>query len=277
MKKFLISTALYLAAASSLAADITSHLDTYSSIDCTFEERSHKKHGHPSGRTHPHMPIDKGTSTNWSGYASATNIDNPAQDTVTGVTGTWIVPTLKATSEDTYTAIWVGIDGFSSTTVEQLGTEHDWSNGTQQNYAWFEMYPNPSYQINGFPLNVGDVIEAEVNYQGSKEFQLSLVNHTQNRYTVIPGKRTKSTVAKRSSAEWIVEAPYSSEVLPLSDFQQVAFTNCTATINGKTGGIANKGWQADALTMESSTGVVKAVPSALSSDDQSFTVTWEHE
>jgi hypothetical protein len=277
MKKNFVCAVLYFTLFSALSADITSNLNTYLSFDCTFEERnaSHKKDGH--SRTHPHMPTKKGTSLNWSGYASATNIHNPTPDSVSTVNGTWTVPKLKATNNNSYAAIWVGIDGYSSATVEQLGTEHDWINGVQQNYAWFEMYPFPSYQITGFPVDIGDVIQAEVEYQGHNTFQLSIVNHTKSLYTVIPSNLTMSAVAKRSSAEWIVEAPYSSEVLPLADFQEAAFTNCTATINGATGGIAHSGWQADAITMESTQGVAKAVPSSLTDNNESFTVTWKHE
>jgi Peptidase A4 family len=277
MKKFLVGTVLYFAAVSYLPADILTPLNNYTNVDCTFKERSKSHKKHAKGHSHPHMPIEKGSSINWSGYASATNIDNPVPGTVTAVNGTWVVPQLKATSNDSSTALWVGIDGYSSPTVEQLGTEHDWSNGEQQNSAWYEMYPNPSYQITGFPLDVGDVIQAEVVYQGNSEFKLSMVNHTKQVYIVIPGNLTKSTVAKRSSAEWILEAPYLSEVLPLSDFQEVPFTNCTTTINNVTGGIANKDWETDALTMASPSGAVKAVPSGLSADNENFTVTWKSE
>ncbi len=280
MKKYLAITATYLAFVFNVSADITSHLQTYSKLDCSFEERqaSDKKNKRrPSGRPHPHMPVEKGTSVNWCGYAAANNIENPTNGTVRAVSGTWTVPSLAPTHEDGYTAIWVGIDGYSSPTVEQLGTEHDWNNGVQQNSAWYEMYPNPSFQINGFPLDVGDVIQAEVIHQKGNQFQLSIVNHTKNVFTVIPGSRTKSNVAKRSSAEWIVEAPYSSEVLPLSDFQEIAFTNCTAIINGVNGGISHQGCQADALTMSTAEGLVKAAPSNLEHNNESFTVTWAHE
>jgi hypothetical protein len=280
MKKTIVSALTLLVLSANLQADIISNLDNYTRLECTFEERqaTHKnRHQHSSGRPHPHMPIEKGTSINWSGYASATDIENPTNGTVSEVSGFWTVPALQPTPDNSFTAIWVGIDGFSSPTVEQLGTEHDWSSGKQQNSAWFEMYPNPSFQINGFPLEVGDLIQAEVSYQGDQQFQLSIVNHTQNHFTVIPASLTKSTVAKRSSAEWILEAPFSSEVLPLSDFQEVVFHHCIATISGEKGGIMHKGWQADAINMATTDGVVKATTSSLTPDEQSFTITWAHE
>src|SRR6266404_4358148 len=157
--------------------------------------------------THPHIPIQEGTSQNWSGYAAATKMAHPATNSVSAVSGSWIVPTLSASSHNTWCSLWVGIDGYSSSTVEQLGTEHDWYNGAQQNYAWFEMYPNFSYEIVGFPVRPGDVMSASVVYQGNGVFILSIANNTAGVHTTIPTSYTKSKTAKRSSAEWILEAP----------------------------------------------------------------------
>lgn len=280
MRNFLSKTLYLLAITLSVHAfaDITSDLSTYTCFECSLEEQESSERALTlEKRTHPHLAVDQGRSTNWSGYASATRLDRPTVDSVKTVSGTWTVPRLRPTPDKTYTAIWVGIDGFSSGTVEQIGTEHDWSRGSQQDYAWFEMYPGPSYQITGFPLNAGDVIQAEVEYKGQDQFQLSLVNHTQKVYSIVPAKYTKSTVAKRSSAEWIVEAPYLSSVLPLSDFRQVSFTNCETIINGKKGGIQNKNWETEALTMQTMKGVTKAVPSKLGKGHDNFRVTWKHE
>ncbi|MFA6264078.1 MAG: G1 family glutamic endopeptidase [Candidatus Babeliales bacterium] len=117
-----------------------------------------------------------GYSTNWSGYVAETNFTNPAEKSVTAVSGTWVVPTIYSSPQNSYCSLWVGIDGFSSSSVEQIGTEHDWINGAMQHYAWFEMYPGPSYLINGFPLNVGDVITATVNYTSNNIFLMRLYN-----------------------------------------------------------------------------------------------------
>ncbi len=54
-------------------------------------------------------------STNWSGYA----------DTGSGfstVTGSWTEPSVSCTSQTSLAAFWAGIDGYSSTSVEQDGT-----------------------------------------------------------------------------------------------------------------------------------------------------------
>jgi hypothetical protein len=227
--------------------------------------------------THPHIPVQEGTSQNWSGYAALTKLAHPATGSVDAVYGSWICPTLSSASHNTWCSLWVGIDGYSSNTVEQLGTEHDWFNGQQSNYAWFEMYPNYSYEIVGFPANPGNVISASVVYQGNGVFVLSIANLTVGVHTTIPTSYTKSKTAQRSSAEWILEAPYSGSILPLSHFGTALFSNCTATINNIHGAINNSHWQDDVLTMVTPSGVVKAMPSGLTANGQAFSVVWRHE
>src|SRR5690348_12236358 len=60
-------------------------------------------------------------STNWSGYA----VTGP-NGSVSSVQGSWIVPSVTCAKHSaTYSSYWVGIDGFSSGTVEQTGTDSD--------------------------------------------------------------------------------------------------------------------------------------------------------
>ena len=57
---------------------------------------------------------------------------------MSAVYGSWIVPTVSGSSSGkTYSAVWVGIDGYASdSTVEQIGTEQDVVNGTPVYQAW---------------------------------------------------------------------------------------------------------------------------------------------
>src|SRR4051812_35832181 len=72
-------------------------------------------------------------STNWSGYAAVTNLSSPAPNSVTAVSGSWVVPTVTGSRQgSSYSSAWVGIDGFSDSTVEQIGTEQDVINGVPQ-------------------------------------------------------------------------------------------------------------------------------------------------
>ena len=100
-------------------------------------------------------------STNWSGYAVTASTS-----AVTKVQASWIVPTVKGTST-AYSSFWVGIDGFNSGTVEQIGTDSDISGGKAVYYAWFEFYPSPMYQISSLAVLPGDVMSASVTYSGT--------------------------------------------------------------------------------------------------------------
>lgn len=295
MKKNMCIFSLVLLVVTHIYADTHINLEGYKHISCEVKPRitrdSNDKHS-----THPHIPgspsrtaIRESNSTNWAGYAAFANSNHPATHstthatthsiahTVTYVAGTWIVPQLSPSTGTTYCSMWVGIDGYNSPTVEQLGTEHDWVNGRQVNSAWFEMYPQYPFTITGFPANPGDSITASVTYQGNNVFVLTIMNNTQRVVFNVPTSYTRSSVAQRASAEWVAEAPFSNQVLPLSHFGTVNFSNCTATINGIHGAINNAHWLSDALTMVTNNNAVKASVSGLTNNGQNFSVTWRHE
>ncbi len=219
----------------------------------------------------PRIRNKNGTSTNWSGYAVETDLTNPQNNAVSDVKGSWIVPTLDCTNatSNTYSSAWVGIDGYSDNSVEQIGTEQDCINGKPSYYAWYEMYPKPSFKIK-VPVNAGDNISAEVQYAGNNKFILAITNNTANKTFTT----TQKAKAQRQSAEWIMEAPWSGGVLPLADFGTIQFSNSYATINGHTGTISDSVWQNDPITMQNSSGSPKATPSTLSGDGSSFSVLW---
>jgi len=233
----------------------------------------------------PHIRNRNGTSSNWGGYAAATSLASPQRNSVSAVRGSWTIPAVSSSgSSSTYSSFWVGIDGYSDGTVEQIGTEQDWTPSGQQNYVWFEMYPHGGYEITGFPIEAGDEFGAGVTYIGGGTFILGITNFTRGTAYTVPTRYTQMKRAQRSSAEWIVEAPYSGGVLPLADFGKAAFSHCTATVNGTSGPINNTGyWQDDPISMESTAGVLKARPSALTDSTSSgtttsaFTIQWYHE
>lgn len=246
----------------------------YTHIECDI--RPFARPDYERKFSHPHIPLrDSTSSSNWCGYVAETAFHNPAHHAVTKVIGTWTVPAISSSVDTTYCSIWVGIDGFSDGTVEQIGTEHDWSYGSQQNYAWFEMYPNYPYEIVGFPIAVGDSITGSVEFLGLNIFKLSLLNNTQHYSTVIPFNYTKSRIAVRSSAEWIVEAPFSDTVLPLSHFSTIEWTQCAAVIKGVNKII--KKTTHESITMVTNTDTPKAIPSALTIAGNGFSVVWAHE
>jgi hypothetical protein len=98
---------------------------------------------------------------------------------VTAVSGSWVVPTVTGSGRGpTYSGVWVGIDGFSSNTVEQIGTEQDAVKGVARYYAWWEMYSSgigqPEQLISGSTIKPGDAITASVQYMGSGNFVLTI-------------------------------------------------------------------------------------------------------
>ncbi len=225
----------------------------------------------------PRIHILDGTSTNWSGYAVQTDLANPQSGVVTDVKGTWIVPAITGNAKNTYSSFWVGIDGYSSGSVEQIGTDSDTdSQGNAVYYAWYEMYPKYPFNIR-MTIQAGDQITAEVSYSSkngrTSQFTLTLTDATTGKTF---STTQKANNVERSSAEWVAEAPSSmSGVLPLANFGTVSFSSCSATINGHTGSIDDSNWQNDAMTMVTSSGTTKAAPSALTGGN-SFTVTWAH-
>ena len=214
------------------------------------------------------------TSTNWSGYAVTGD-----RGSVTDVTASWIVPAIQGTCPSTnqYASFWVGIDGYSSNTVEQIGTDSDCQNGNPVYYAWYEFYPHFAYGVN-MTIQPGDAISAEVSAGAKGLFTVTLTNVTRNQ-TFSISARVPS--AKQSSAEWITEAPYSGGVLPLADFGTVSFgqkhtpvpDTCYATVGGATGAIGSFPSNVE-ITMVDNDGGIKAQPTALSKDGSSFSEAW---
>jgi hypothetical protein len=213
-------------------------------------------------------------SENWSGYAATGTGFTNAQ-------GSWVVPKVScAKTLEAYSAFWVGIDGYSSDTVEQTGTMSLCFLTEPEYYAWYEFYPAASVEITSVPVTPGDTISASVTYNGS-DFTITITNETTGKTY---SKSGTVSGAQRSSAEWIAEAPSStSGVLPLADFGTVSFgddytgvvnTNY-ATDDSITGPISDFGTAVEEITMVSSKGKTEAVPSALSTDGSSFTVAWK--
>jgi hypothetical protein len=176
--------------------------------------------------------------------------------------------------------------------VEQIGTDSDCSNGKPSYYAWYEFYPEDAYYAGNLTsLEPGDVMSATVTYNTTNgKFTATITDESRPLLafttTFTPSGRTGTP--KRSSAEWIAEAPCCSQnggILPLSDFGTVSlggdYTSLSstndATDSSTSGPISHFGNSVEVMTMVSSEGVDEAVPSSLTPDGTSFTVAWESE
>jgi len=219
--------------------------------------------------------VSNGTaqSYNWSGYAV----------TGTGFTdakGSWTVPAVNcAVSPNAWAMFWVGLDGYSDSTVEQTGTGVWCDRKTPVYYAWYEFYPNPSQVISSMTVTPGDTMSAEVSY-ASSEFTVTLTDETTGAsYTT-----TQAVAgAGRSSAEWIAEAPEAvTGILNLADFGKVHFGDDYTSVTGTnqatdstvSGVIKKFGTAVEKITQVDDTNFKEASPSALSTDGSSFTSNW---
>ncbi len=207
----------------------------------------------------PKRDAGRGTSTNWSGYA----VDGTG---ATSAIGSWTQPTVTcAKGENSWSSPWVGIDGDTSNTVEQTGTDSDCQSGKPVYYAWYEMYPKSLVEI---PLTIspGDSITGQVSY-ASGSFTLALTDHTTGKAfsTVQSSKK-----AKRSSVEWIMEGPSSGL---LSDFHSVSFSSASGAFGSDA--VDPGSTDADQITMVTNSGVFRAQPSSVT-NGTSFGVTWLH-
>ena len=204
-------------------------------------------------------------SSNWSGYADTGS-------SFSKVTGTWTEPKGTCSSRtESLAAFWVGIDGYSSDSVEQDGTLIECYRGTAYNYTWWEMYPTNDIQVVGETLAPGDKISASVVRSGTS-YTLTVTDstHTADSFTTT---QTCSGCAN-SSAEWIAEAPSgSSGVYPLADFGTFSLSGATVT-EGSTSGVISS-FTDDEITMADSSGRVEAQPGALNSSGNAFSVAWE--
>jgi Peptidase A4 family len=205
-------------------------------------------------------PSFEAESTNWSGYAATTG-------TYTSVSASWTQPAGTCSRGDQYAAFWVGLDGYSSSSVEQTGSEVDCVGRTAEYYAWYEMYPNASVNYSN-TVRAGDHFNASVTYEGSNEYSLFIADTTQGwSHTTVKSL----SGAPRSSAEVIVEAPCctnSGGILPLTDFGTVNITNSDA--NG--GAIGNAGGVTEIIMINNS-GQDKDTVSSLSGGT-AFSATW---
>jgi hypothetical protein len=201
------------------------------------------------------------SSQNWSGYAVSGG-------TYTSVSSSWTEPTgLCSSGGDTYSSFWIGLDGYSSTTVEQTGSEVDCSGGTPQYYSWYEFYPANSVVFSN-PVKPGDHFTGSVTSTGNSGFTLKLADATEGWSHTVTGTVAGAT---SSSAEVVIEAPCctsSGGILPLADFGTASFTSSLVD------GTAIGSLSPTDITMVSANGVQEDSISALTSGEN-FTGTWD--
>ena len=160
------------------------------------------------------------SSSNWSGFAATGSTYND-------ITGSWVVPTVKASSSNTYSSSWIGIDGFNNSDLIQTGTEQDYVNGKAQYDAWWEILPAAETVIPTMFISPGDHMTAHIHNNGNGTWTITLNDVTQNETF----STTQSYSGPGTSAEWIQEAPQvNGTISTLANYGQTTFD--PGTVNG---------------------------------------------
>ena len=172
-------------------------------------------------------------SSNWSGYAVTA-----ASVPFTSATAAWTVPSVGPTKSPSYSAAWVGIDGFTNSSLIQTGTEQDYYSGGAHYAAWWTTSAQgfAEQQITSGctgtgPCGVvlpGDRMTASISGTIGGNWTMSLSDATQS------WSFTRGPIAYNgpgASAEWIMEAPtVGGRVAPIAKYSTFAFD--TGTANG---------------------------------------------
>jgi hypothetical protein len=174
----------------------------------------------------PDAPTQK--SSNWSGYAVA---GGP----FTSVSGTFNVPTITAGGGSQMSAAeWAGIDGWGpgSNSIIQAGVDESYSPVFGiVTFPWYELYPAPSFPI-PMPVVPGDQVTVSISQVSPGLWDLLVLDTTNSQSFNAEFNYT----GQQSTAEWIMEAPFSVQsqsVIPLPQFSPVTFTNLAATPTGQ--------------------------------------------
>ena len=170
-------------------------------------------------------------SLNWAGYAAT------AAKKFNFVSSSFVQPAVTCTGKpNRWTSQWVGLDGFTTGTVEQTGTFSfcgGKANMTPQYEAWYEMFPAGS--VNVFNVKPGDTINTAVKFTGGK-FHISIADATSGKsFSISKG----CSICQRASAEWIIERPALCNntgtkcfITALADFHLATMTKARASVSG---------------------------------------------
>ena len=209
---------------------------------------------------HPlaHRLTHAGSDSNWGGYAVTGG-------TYDSVTGNWVVPSLNCSVTKGDISFWSGLDGWTSSSVEQIGLDAVCASGGKIEYnPWVEMYPANSIYFTE-TVNAGDTMTSAVTTSGNGSFTLVLADPTQG-WTKTYTKTLAS--APLSSAEVIAEAIGSQDIPPNPDFGSIQFSDVTAN------GVAFASAGTVQTTNLERSGTLLTQDGALSGT--SFGVTWLH-
>jgi Peptidase A4 family len=228
--------------------------------------------GHPRLSQNGVLAAD---SFNWSGYADGST--TPKAGTFTQVGGSWTEPSVKCGAEDQLTSDWVGLDGWNSTSFEQLGTLAWCFRGAPIYFAWWQMSSTGKGLIRvGTTLKPGDKITASVTRSG-KNYTLKLTDATTPANSFTTKQTCPATKCPASSAEWIAERPgFGIGIAPLAHYNAFTLTRGTQTSNGKPGTIGSFATVNEITMIDATQTYSLNAVSSLTSKNSSFSTTWQN-
>jgi hypothetical protein len=148
----------------------------------------------------------------------------------------WVVPNVTVTDESDEVLIWVGIDGWGTNSVLQIGTWQYYRKGQLYTHGWSEWFPGTAgLPIPGFDVKPGDTVAAVVSASSATEAVITITNVTTNKYSSNPVSAPTGLQVQGQTAEWIVERPGQPHD-PLANFGQVGFTLAAADYVDQLGG-----------------------------------------
>ncbi len=202
--------------------------------------------------------VSGSSSGNWSGYVKTGS-------NFSSISATWTVPTVSSTgSTNSASSTWVGIDGWSNSSLIQSGTEQDWNGSTKSAsyYAWWEILP--ANETFGFSVSPGDNIVAYINKANATQWTIYLLDRN-NGKTI---SQTESYSGPRTSAEFIQEATTENgSIAPLAHDSTVNFYN--TRVNGNSPSLTSS----EVVTMDQNSSQV-STPSGLNEAANGFSVKY---
>jgi Peptidase A4 family len=208
-------------------------------------------------------------SFNWSGYGDGQVSSAPQY---TSVSAQWIQPALKCTSEDRIVVFWSGLDGLTSSTVEQDGTLAQCFQGVAFYYSWWEMYPANNIQVVGSTVKPGDHITAAVTFSATSTYTLAVTDATTTANSFTTNQTCSPSTCTRSSAEVIAERPSSAYgIYPLAQFALWSVTNVTVAP-----GTITTPAEAEITMRDITNTYTLAQPSSYKAATKSFTDKWKN-
>jgi len=234
------------------------------------------RHNHPQAmlvharRAHAVKNVTATQSFNWSGYADAAS----TAQTFTKVSGAWTAPSVTCSAEDQITSDWVGLDGFNSNTVEQLGTISWCFQGAPTYFTWYEMFPKGTVEV-GTALKPGDKISASVTRTGTS-YALKLTDATTAGNNISVTKTCALATCVDTSAEWISERPsFSIGIVPQAHYNAFKITAGSVTANGHTTTIG-AGPGVNSVTMIDATQAYNLNTVSALTGGNAFSTTWKN-